>query len=301
MSGRLREVAGQTVAIVEAGEYRNAAGSLVTIADAVSAAVAGTRYYQPGETLMRTGPSATAPVIEVTQESTLMAARRVDGAAACLVFASAKNPGGGFLEGATAQEESIARSSALYPCLLAAPDFYAFHRDQRDPRYSDRVIYCPGVPVFRDDAGALLDRPYQTAFIAAAAPNLGAIVRQQPEHCAAVPGVLRRRARRVLQVAAAHGHRTVILGAWGCGVFRNDPMVVANAFADALREVDQFDRVIFAVLDGRPGMPVYAAFESILTGGTGNVLDDWEPSPDPSWPGRNSFRPHRPKSRRRRR
>jgi uncharacterized protein (TIGR02452 family) len=268
VSGRLREIARQSVAIAEAGEYRNSAGDLVTIAEAVRAAVAGTRQYSPDEAVAVTGAPASTPMFEVTDETTLTAARRVDGDAACLVFASAKNPGGGFLGGAKAQEESVARASALYLCLRAAPDFYAFHRDQRDLRYSDRVIYSPAVPIFRDDKGSLLDRPHQTAFLTAAAPNLGAILRNQPEHAADVPAVLRQRALRVLRVAAAHGHRTLVLGAWGCGVFRNDPATVANAFAEALREVNRFDRIVFAVSDNRPGTPVYAAFESILTADT---------------------------------
>jgi uncharacterized protein (TIGR02452 family) len=122
------------------------------------------------------------------------------------------------------------------------------------------VIYCPDVPVFRDDKGNLLDRPYTTSFLTAAAPNLGAIVRNQPEHTADVPAVLARRARRVLEVAAAHGHRTIVLGAWGCGVFRNDPATVAGTLADALQVVDRFDRVVFAIRDGLPGTPVYRAF-----------------------------------------
>ena len=263
MSGRLREIARQTVSIAEAGEYRNEAGELIAFGDAVAAAVDGTRHYLPDDVLPIDTP-ASVPVYEVTRESTLQAARRVGDDAACLVFASAKNPGGGFLGGAKAQEESIARASALYPCLLTAPEFYAFHRTQRDLRYSDRVIYSPGVPVFRDDKGVLLDRPYRTAFLTAAAPNLGAIVRNQPEHAADVPAVLRRRARRVLQVAAAHGHRTLVLGAWGCGVFRNDPASVAHAFADALREVGPIDRVVFAVLDHQSGTPVHAAFASMF-------------------------------------
>jgi len=264
MSARLREIARQTVAIAEAGEYRSATGELVSIREPVTAAVAGTRHYLPDEPLSVMGPPVVAPVIEVTRESTLSAARRVGEDAACLVFASAKNPGGGFLSGAKAQEESIARASALYLCLLAAPEFYAFHRDQRDLRYSDRVVYSPRVPVFRDDAGPLLDRPYHTTFLTAAAPNLAAIERNQPEAAADVPAVLRRRARRVLRIAAAHQHRELVLGAWGCGVFRNDPTTVANAFAEALREVDRFDRVVFAVYDSLPGTPVYAAFESVL-------------------------------------
>jgi uncharacterized protein (TIGR02452 family) len=263
MSGRLREIARQTVAIAQAGEYRDGAGAPVAIA--VSAAVAGTRHYTPEDNLPTPGGPGVVPTIEVTRESTLVAARRLGGDVACLVFASAKNPGGGFLGGAKAQEEGIARASALYPCLLAAPDFYAFHRDQRDLRYSDRVIYSPAVPVFRDDKGVLLDQPYRTAFLTAAAPNLGAILRNQPEDAADVPAVLARRARRVLRVAAAHGHRCLVLGAWGCGVFRNDPVTVANAFADALREVDQFDRVVFAILDKQPGTPVHAAFAATFT------------------------------------
>ena len=144
-----------------------------------------------------------------------MAARRLGGDAACWCSRRPRNPGGGFLGGAKAQEEGIARASALYACLLTAPEFYAFHRDQRDLRYSDRVIYSPGVPVFRDDKGRLLDRPYRAAFLTAAAPNLGAILRNQPEHAADVPAVLRRRAQRVLRVAAAHGHRTLVLGSLG--------------------------------------------------------------------------------------
>lgn len=263
MSGRLREIARQTVAIAESGRYRSGTGDDVDIGEAVRAAVAWTRLFLPDADYGTVGADSTggAASVEVTYESTLMAARRVGRDAACLVFASAKNPGGGFLGGAKAQEESIARSSALYPCLLSAPDFYAFHRSQRDLRYSDRVIYSPNVPVFRDDKGNLLNQPYTTSFLTAAAPNLGAILRNQPKHAADVPAVLARRARLVLQVAASHGHRRLVLGAWGCGVFRNDPAVVADAFAAALQAVGGFDLVVFAVRDGQPGTPVYHAFQ----------------------------------------
>ncbi|MCM0677721.1 TIGR02452 family protein [Micromonospora phytophila] len=276
MSGRLREIARQTVAIAESGRYRNGAGDEVVIGAAVRAAVAGTRHYLPDEVLAVGDAEPGAGKVEVTFESTLQAAYRLGSGAACLVFASAKNPGGGFLGGAKAQEESIARSSALYPCLLAAPEFYAFHRGQRDVRYSDRVIYSPGVPVFRDDKGNLLDQPYLTSFLTAAAPNLGAVVRNQPTDAADVPAVLLRRARRVLEVAAAHGHRTIVLGAWGCGVFRNDPATVAGAFAEALHVVDRFDHVVFAIRDGLPGTPVYRAFVEGFPGtGEGPLAPPW--------------------------
>jgi uncharacterized protein (TIGR02452 family) len=260
MSARLRALAAATVAIVTRGGYRADGGAWVDIADPVAAAVAGTRLHLPAEPLPAPGAGNAARAVEVTGESTLAAARRLGTGVAALVFASARNPGGGFLRGARAQEEDIARASALHACLATAPEFYAHHRADRDLCYSDRVIYSPGVPVFRDDKGRLLDDPYPVGMLTVAAPNLGAILRNQPGAADRVPALLRRRAVRVLEVAAAHGHRRLVLGAWGCGVFGNDPALVADAFADGLREVDEFDHVVFAVLDRAPGRPAYQAF-----------------------------------------
>jgi len=255
MTGGLRRIALETVAIVDAGRYSHPVVRMVEL-EGVASAVAGTRHHLPEEVLSGCGAASQRPVIEVTTESTLQAAARLGEAAATLVFASAKSPGGGFLGGARAQEESIARSSALHRCQLAVPEFYAYHRKAGDPYYSDRVIYSPGVPVFRDDDGALLAKPYRTSFLTAAAPN----VRDRPELVAGAREVVRRRALRVLEVAAAHGHRSLVLGAWGCGAFRNDPATVAAAFAHALATVNRFDHIVFAIRDRLEGMPAYRAF-----------------------------------------
>jgi uncharacterized protein (TIGR02452 family) len=259
-------MATETMAIIEAGGYRSPSGRDVRIDTSVDDAVAGTRLYLPDDDIPASLPrNSGAPATEVANETSLSAARRLGANAACLVFASAKNPGGGFLSGAQAQEESIARSTALYHCQTAVHDFYDFHRGQGDLRYSDRVIYSPGVPVFRADDGTLLDDPYAVSFLTAAAPNLGAILVRQPTAASSVPDVLAARAERVLAVAAAHGHRDLVLGAWGCGVFRNDPAVVAAAFAAQLaRAIGCFDRVVFAVLDHQPGTPTHAAFTRVL-------------------------------------
>jgi uncharacterized protein (TIGR02452 family) len=262
MRDNLRAMAAETMAIIKAGQYRSPGGREVRIAASVGAAVAGTRLYLPAEEIpVPPADGPRAPVIEVTNETSLSAARRLGADVACLVFASAKNAGGGFLSGAQAQEESIARSSALYPCQQAAPGFYDFHRHQDDLRYSDRVIYSPGVPVFRADDGTLLEEPHLVSFLTAAAPNLGAIVASQPMAAASVPEVLAARVERVLMVAAVHGRRKLVLGAWGCGVFRNDPAVVAAAFAARLARVrGRFTQVTFAVLDHQRGTPTHAAF-----------------------------------------
>ncbi|MFE9203548.1 TIGR02452 family protein [Micromonospora sp. NPDC006431] len=262
MSTRLRAIARDTLDILDAGRYLNGHGEPVELTDPVRAAVAGTRLHLPDDPLPTPPTGDAAPAVEVTGESTLLAARRLarGGDVAALVFASAKNPGGGFRTGAQAQEESIARASALFPCLTAVPGFYDFHRAQRDLLYSDRVIHSPRVPVFRDDKGRLLDAAHEVSFLTAAAPNRGAVLRNQPADAERVAPALRTRARRVLAVAAAHGHRRLVLGAWGCGVFRNDPATVAEAFALALADAaGWFDQVTFAVLD-RAGGPVEAAF-----------------------------------------
>jgi uncharacterized protein (TIGR02452 family) len=261
VSSRLKAIARETVSIAEQGGY-----GTVDIASDVARAVAGTRLYLPADSL--SVPTAGGPAaIEVTAESSLEAARRLGADVACLVFASARNPGGGFLNGAKAQEESVARSSALYPCLLKARDFYAHHRAHPELTYTDRVIYAPHVPVFRDDKGTLLDEPYSVSFLIAAAPNTGAIARNQPEYLPEVPAILARRAARILAVAAAHGHRRLVLGAWGCGVFGDDPATVAAAFAAALESAPWFDTVVFAVLDGQREAPTLKAFHTALLPG----------------------------------
>jgi uncharacterized protein (TIGR02452 family) len=275
VSARLRGIAQQTEQIVAAGRYHAADGRELSVAAAVAAAREGTRVHgpEPVAVLPPREDPAGAPAgagagpgtrIEVTGESSLAAARRLGGRTAVLNFASARNPGGGYLNGAQAQEEALCRASALYTCLLRAREFYDHHRAHRDPFYSDRVIHSPGVPVFRDDRGRLLDEPYTAGFLTAAAPNAGVVLRDTPQRAAELPRVLAVRAERVLETAAAHGYRRLVLGAWGCGVFRNDPAQVAGAFQALLapggRFAGAFEHVVFGVLDRTPGTAVHAAF-----------------------------------------
>ncbi|MET9908356.1 TIGR02452 family protein [Streptomyces sp. NPDC006476] len=263
MSARLRGIAHETEQIVAAGTYRAPDGREVSVAAAVAAARAGTAMYGPDP--IRTPQTVSAETFfEVTGESSLEAARRLGGEVAVLNFASARNPGGGFLNGAQAQEEALCRASALYTCLLQAPEFYEHHRAHRDPFYTDRVIHSPAVPVFRDDRGRLLDEPFSAGFLTAAAPNAGVVRRTAPERAAELPQALTTRAERVLETAAAQGYRRLVLGAWGCGVFQNEPAQVAGAFRALLgpggRFAGTFEHVTFGILDRTAGQTVRAAF-----------------------------------------
>ncbi|MFG2650363.1 TIGR02452 family protein [Streptomyces sp. NPDC048436] len=271
MSARLRGIAQQTEEIVAAGRYVAQGGREVVIAEAVDAARSGTRMFGPAALCVTdvTPPELTSTVVEVTGESSLEAAHRLTradaGPVAALNFSSARNPGGGYLNGAQAQEEALCRASALYTCVREVREFYDHHREHRDPFYSDRVIHSPAVPVFRDDKGRLLDAAYVVGFLTSAAPNAGVVRRQAPERAAELPAALARRAERVLETAAAHGYRRLVLGAWGCGVFQNDPTQVAAAFARPLDEGGRFhgyfEHIVFGVLDRTRGAVTRAAFE----------------------------------------
>ena len=267
MASRLRSVATENEEIAQRGTYRTTTGTLVAIGEPLAAARAGTVSYPPdaGVTGTAHGPFTGRP--EVTDEGSLAAARRLtdDGAThvAVLNFASARNPGGGYLRGARAQEEDLCRGALLHHCLLAAPDYYAAHRASRDLRYSHRVIWSPHVPVIRDQHHALLDTPYPVSFLTSPAPNAGQLALRSGGRPVDVADLLAERAERVLAVAARHGARELVLGAWGCGVFRNDPAEVAAAFDRALTvHGAAFDRVVFAVWSRGPESPNRAAFEA---------------------------------------
>jgi uncharacterized protein (TIGR02452 family) len=200
--------------------------------------------------------------LETSQESTLQACRRIVHEqktkndkydVAALNFASAKNPGGGFLKGSNAQEESLARCSALYLSLTECGDeMYQHNRNNLNGGlYSDYMIYSHEVPVFRaDDANnALLPgiEVYRVSFVSA--PAVNATIAKKKYSQELIMTTISQRMKRVLQCFALHNHRTIVLGAWGCGVFGNDVHLIARLFmeclaSDTLRGC--FDRIVFA-------------------------------------------------------
>lgn len=95
----------------------------------------------------------------------------------------------------------------------------------------------------------------------APAPNAGAALQKDPSLRPGIREVLHSRALKVLQVAAHRRHRTLVLGAWGCGAFRNDPVEAAGAFAAALSALPgAFERVVFAVYERGGDGPNLSAF-----------------------------------------
>jgi uncharacterized protein (TIGR02452 family) len=265
------QMAQETVEIIGQGRYTSPSGRRVDISAAVAASVAGTREFAPNQmvTLQAGFRGRHATQIVVQNETTLAAARRLvaNHRTIALNFASARNPGGGFLSGSEAQEESLARSSSLFACLDGR-SMYSFHQRHGDTLYTDYVIYSPFVVVFRDNDGKLLETPFTCSFLSAPAPNAGAVLQRDRTRVDEVRRAFQSRISKVLAVATAQGYETIILGAWGCGVFKNEPRDVAAQFQEALTGTfaGVFRLVHFAVLDRSIGGVIIAPFEQAFGG-----------------------------------
>lgn len=262
-------MAEETLHIMEQGSYKNRQGELVPITTLLKNSRAGTKLYTPYEleTIAlhdRQGQYET--VYEVNNETTLDAARRLiaDGEprVLCLNFASAKNPGGGFLGGAVAQEETIARASGLYPTLLLQDMYYKFNRTCGTALYSDYMIYSPDVPVFRYENGELMNSPVLVSVVTSPAVNAGAIAQNEPGRIAEIVPVMRTRTEKLLALCTEQRQEVLVLGAWGCGVFRNDPDMIAGLFQELLegRYKGCFRKIVFAVKTNKE--PMLQAFAS---------------------------------------
>ena len=191
---------------------------------------------------------------------------------AVLNFASARRPGGGFLNGSQAQEESLAYHSALYACLRNDP-MYRFHSQNKSHGvYSDWTIFSPKVPVFRNESsGLLLDPDDVWSVSVVTCPCINA---REARKRGSLPSekmlvqALEKRMRRMLRILAAHHQGSLVLGAWGCGVFGNDPTMVARLFSNILNKEEAFrnrwPHICFAVWDTSVDGACIEAFRQVF-------------------------------------
>ena len=185
-------------------------------------------------------------------------------------FASATHPGGGVVRGAAAQEECLCRCSTLYPALDTpelAEKYYKFHQSRHDTRYTDAVIWTPDVRVIKTDELMPERLPVPEHFavdiLTCAAPNLSwnkLEITEQELYALHV-----RRLRKLLTVAAAQGDEVLVLGAFGCGAFRNPPAVVSAAYRAVLPEFEgRFLHIDFAIPKDLRGSRNFEAFCAAL-------------------------------------
>ena len=205
-------------------------------------------------------------VTSVTENDTLSAllSRERTDDTLVLNFASPYNPGGGFLSGASAQEESLARSSSLYLSIggKTASEMYRANRQAKDNLLTDYALYSPSVTFFRDNDGNLLPSPKKAAVL-----TIPAVDRRRAwnDDEWKIRDEMRRRIQKIFQTAITYNKTDLILGAWGCGVFRNPPSAVAEDFLSVLNDPgieDSFRNIEFAIAYSKDNAREFrAAFE----------------------------------------
>lgn len=269
-----KETARQTLAIMEQGYYQYG-DSKIEIRSALEASVRGSFLITPqqAEELLAmynvSGSTAKVPV-RTENIATVEAVRRLTEEGkekiGVLNFASAKNTGGGFINGAMAQEESLAASSTLYRTLTVHEEYYRENRAQRSMMYTNYAIYSPDVVFFRDGRFQLVEKPFKASVLTLPAVNMGQVL-LKGEDSAEAERVMRRRMKLALAIFARQGARNLVLGAYGCGVFRNDPKKIAAWWKELLEDEGMgqyFDFIFHAVLDQSKNRECISAFESIL-------------------------------------
>lgn len=201
--------------------------------------VENTTYYKVNENIINTGTIDC--ILKLRDEGET-------GNIIALNFASATTPGGGYLGGSTAQEESLCRASMLYPCLTSNIQMYKKNKAEYSPLYSDRMIYSQDVVIFRNDNGDCLDEFTTASFITSPAVN--------KKRCKSmfmsektINKAMETRIRKIISLAVSKSPSVIILGAFGCGVFGNDRERVYKMFETAINELVPLDKVkvVFAV------------------------------------------------------
>lgn len=243
-----KQTAEETLSILEKGYYEY---EKERIEIDLSSAIENTITYSPDERL-KIPPGKYETKFEVALENTLDGCNRMrqeSDSVGALNFASAKHPGGGFLNGASAQEESLARASGLYKCIVDSPMYEFNNYNNNRGLYSDYMIFSPNVPVFRNSEDELLPEPYLISFLTAPAVNAGSALKKGIDPVV-IATTMKKRIKRMLSIMAANGNDTIILGSWGCGVFRGNISELADTFYRFLtgKFKGVFRKVLFSTL-----------------------------------------------------
>ena len=266
---QLKQIAQETLKIQQQGFYVAPSGNSVDISNAQKLSEEKSYLISPDEgrklsSVIKIDITKRA-IIEVRNVSTISAIidkARYGSSVAVLNFASARNPGGGFLKGSMSQEEALAYSSGLYNSQIRHMEYYESNKKCKSMMYTDNAIYSPDVVFFRNADLDLLEKPVTASVLTLPAVNMKQVI-TKGEDINEANKVMKYRMRLVLSIFAKNKNKVIILGAYGCGVFGNDPNEIAAWWKDMLIDKSYgclFDTVVFAVLDKLEGSNI-SAFE----------------------------------------
>lgn len=277
-----REVWGNTLSIVENGRYTLENGKTVKLPNAGELNTEPTFYRNEFHPVFE--PLSYSIRVTVVPNDCLDKAHEwvKEGLeVSVLNMASRRNPGGGVKGGAGAQEEYLFRCSDYYRSLYRFAEYAEHYGISRsiDQYPLDRDfggIYSPNVTVFRGNemkGYPLMNEPFQVNMIAVAGMNRPELIQVNDEY-RIVPELvegIKNKVRTILRIACQHGQRNLVLGALGCGAFRNPPKHMAELFREVMSESEfkgAFSKICFAVKSdyNSNGNSNYNAFKSILDG-----------------------------------
>lgn len=253
-------VAKETMKIIKEGQYE-VEGNIIKLphidydsVDVISP--------QLGEQLLvekRDRKKAVLNNVCIVPEDSFQAAKRYDNPLV-MNFANAHKPGGGFELGATAQEEALCRCSTLIASIGSekAKEMYRYNNAHPAPLESDYMLLSK-VCVFRNEKCELISNPFQAGVITVPAPNRIGLAALTPVK--KIDEAMIRRIEIMLLVARTHQYRSLVLGAWGCGAFHNNPGNVANCFKVVLEDygyAEYFDHICFAIYGSDEGKNITA-------------------------------------------
>lgn len=253
--GLRKEVIEHSLEQIREGGYRSASGTWQPISNTEEVINSSRMYHEPTDVSGVPAMEDSVTEVFVKNIDCLLAAKELlqEGYhPAVLNMANRHTPGGGVLYGAGAQEENLCRRSNLYPALEQfilnnTGPTYPMHRDFGG-------IYTPDVTVFRAEESAgyeLPDAPYQVSVISVAGINRPDLTAEGLLTPHMVQGTLHK-IRTILRIGLLHGHDSLVLGALGCGAFRNPPRHIAKLFHETLNEEEfrnKYKRIVFAILE----------------------------------------------------
>ena len=250
-----------TVAIVNQGCYISKGGIRVDFPSDAEM-MQHTSFYEFELPVDESSPRDEPTVVEVVNMDCIYAAMQLLEQGfnpAVLNMASRRNPGGGVATGAGAQEETLFRRTNLFRSLYQFAPYagqYGIHasRFQYPLDRNFGGVYTPDAICFREteqNGYALMDAPVAISFIAVAGLNRPDLTPEgmiTDEHAEAVKNKI----RTIFRIGLRHGHDSLVLGALGCGAFRNPPRHVAKLFHEVMEEPEfrnKYRKIVFAILD----------------------------------------------------
>ena len=250
-----------TVEIVNRGWYISPAGKRVTLPSSLQMERDTVFYSHELPPVAKRRDEVKTEVHVVKSDSIDAAKLLLDNGLNPVVLnmANRRTPGGGVQYGARAQEETLVRRSSLFRSLF---QFASFPHDFGVPRRPESYpmdrnfggIYTPNAVVFREGLALgyrLMETPFLLSFVAVAAINRPRLDENGWMTQESIDGTLNK-IRTMFRIARRHNHDSIVLGAWGCGAFKNPPEQIAKLFHQVLEEEEfrnQFTCEVFAILE----------------------------------------------------